>query len=271
MRSMLLFLGVALLTYVAASCAPKMKADGGGAAAPATKAAAGTIKAEPAPTGQKAAPPAPAAAPTTFAWTDKPTLDMVPGGPVKGELNGAPYEAKTVLIEMDTDSRLRRITISDKALASDTDLLVDDNEFSFEFPSEIKAGSTLTKALRDPDNEADAWYCYQQKDGSPMSINGDWAAAVSVDSGSDKGYDAKGDMVQVTGSFSGRIALCFEWTDSATSKVTKNWVAGTFENAKVRYWGAPKSVSGGHEANEPNERNEGKEGHEANEGKEGHR
>jgi hypothetical protein len=267
MRTMLLFLGVALLTYVAASCAPKMKADGGGATAPATKAAAGATKAEPSSTSGKAAPATPAA-PTTFAWTDKPTLDLIPGTPVKGELNGAPYEAKTVLIEMDTDNRLRRITVSDKALESDTDLLVEDNEFSIEFPSEIKAGTTFTKALRDPDNEADAWYCYQQKDGTPMSVNGDWAAAVSVDSGSDKGYDAKGDMVQVTGSFSGRLALCFEWTDFDTKKVTRNWVAGTFENAKVRYWGAPESVSGGHEANEANE---GKDAHEAKEASEGHR
>lgn len=231
MRLPLLFLSVALVTYIAVSCSPKSDS----AATRPGPATAAKPDAPPKDVGPQIATP-----PTEFTWNPTPTLDQAPGSSPTGLLNGKPFEAKSVLFEKDTDNRLRKLTISDKAPASDTDLVTDDNTFSIEFPTEIRSGMTLSKALRDPEPEgAHAYYCYEQEDGTPMTVSPDWACAVSIDSGEDKGYDPKGEMVQITGSFSGRIALCCEWGGSDKAKPVQNYVAGTFKDAKVRYWGEP--------------------------------
>ncbi|MDD5309338.1 MAG: hypothetical protein PHU25_18640, partial [Deltaproteobacteria bacterium] len=52
-------------------------------------------------------------------------------------------------------------------------------------------------------------------------------------------YDPKGELFQDAGRASGRVAVCFK----AGGRYQNSWVAGTFENAVVRYLGKPPWVA----------------------------
>jgi hypothetical protein len=151
-------------------------------------------------------------------WMENPTLADIPAGKVKGMVNGVAFEAGIVRIQKG-DGKCK-LEIADKAPEKPTGMLTDDTEVKMEFTLEPgKPGEFIKKmADKDPEN-TDGWYSYEQKDGSPMTMNADWAVAFKIDEwtlAKDPSDEA------VLGKVKGKIFLTFK--DDA-----KTFVAGEFE------------------------------------------
>jgi len=171
------------------------------------------------PSATPAAPPAAApAAPGEAKWMENPTVADIPAGKVKGMVNGVAFEAALVRIEKG-DGKCK-LEMTDKAPDKPTGMLIDDTEVKLEFTLEPgKPGEFIKKmADKDPEN-TDGWYSYEQKDGSPMTMNADWAVALKID----EWMLAKDPSdTAVLGKVKGKIFLSFK--DDA-----KTFVAGEFE------------------------------------------
>lgn len=127
------------------------------------------------------APDTPSAAAGEVKWMDKPTVADVPAGAVKGTVNGEPFEALTTRVEKgDGKSTLELLS---KKADTPTGMVMDATEVKLDFT--IAPGKTgeFVKALKDKDPaNTDGWFSYEQKDGSPMTMNNDWAVALQIES-----------------------------------------------------------------------------------------
>lgn len=160
-----------------------------------------------------------AAAPGDFAWTETPAIDKIPDGPVKGMINGKPFTAQTVRLRQKDDQVV--LEIIDQKPDTPSGMVSGETGASLYLdlpagkPAEFVAG--LKDEKKDP---ADATYIYPQGgDKGPMTINGDWGAALKVDEwtlAKDPADEA------VLGKVKGKVAIVF-------GDEKKSWVAGTFD------------------------------------------
>jgi len=179
-------------------------------------------------------------APAGFEWTENPSVAMVPDLPLKGVLNGNPFEAKSVLITTNIERKLCHVSIRDEALASDTALLMGGTGVDIDLPSAAHVGQIVVKSM-DQDGDGGACYYYQEHGGgAPLRVDAPWAVALSIGEGDAGTYDPNGEVVQVTGHFRGKLAICFDDRDPESDHPLPepSWLAGTFD-AKVQYREAP--------------------------------
>jgi hypothetical protein len=177
----------------------------------------------PVPTMEEGKPPpattTPAAAPAgEAAWMENPTVADIPDAPIKGMVNGVAFEAKTVRVAKG-DGKCK-LEIADVAADTPTGMLSDGTEVKLEFTLEPGKAGEFVKAMVDKDPEnTDGWYSYEQKDGSPMTMNSDWAVALKID---DWTLAKDPNDPKVLGKVKGKVFLVFK-------DDPKTFVAGTFE------------------------------------------
>ena len=152
------------------------------------------------------------------AWMENPTVADIPDSPVKGMVNGVAFEAKTVRVAKGEGKC--KLEIADVAADTPTGMLSDDTEVKLEFTLEPGKPGEFVKAMADKDPEnTDGWYSYEQKDGSPMTMNSDWAVALQIGEWT-LAKDPKDP--KVLGTVKGKVFLVFK-------DDPKTFVAGAFE------------------------------------------
>jgi len=175
----------------------------------------------PAPPAQAAPTAAPATAPAgEFKWTNTPTESVIPAGPVKGMINGKPFDAKTVRIKQGEKSP--SIEISDKAADKPGGMLTGDTSAELDFPlAPGKAGQYISdvKAEKTFDKEHAYYYYPQGGDKGPMSVNPSWGAALKIDSWTSEKDPSD---PSVLGKVKGKVLIVFD-------DEKKSWVGGDFE------------------------------------------
>jgi len=167
------------------------------------------------------------AAVAEFEWSEAPTVDMIPSGPIHGMMNGEPFEAKTVRIEKDEDGTLE-LNISNVAVEGDdpTDMIMGDDAWQLKFTATEGEPGEWTWAVAD-DKDFDTehvYYYYQQGEGKgSMSVNYSWGAALQITDWTveEPAEDAE-TFYTVLGNVKGKVLLVMD-TD------TKDWVAGEFD------------------------------------------
>jgi hypothetical protein len=151
-------------------------------------------------------------------WMENPTAADIPDSPIKGMVNGVAFEAKTMrIVKAEKNSKLE---LMDKAADTPTGMVSDATEVKLEFTLPPGKPGEFTKKMADKDPEStDGWFSYEQKDGTPMTVNTDWAVVLKIDSWTTE-KDPKDP--KVLGKVKGKIFLSFK-------DDPKTFVAGTFE------------------------------------------
>jgi hypothetical protein len=178
----------------------------------------------------ESAPATPPAALSAYAWTETPTLAGIPKGTVKGALYGKPFEAKTVVMDVQKGNKLRQLVFCAREMTGNSDTLAGTEQVVITTTKDFAPGYKIEAKMGFPHDEGTIFYAVPGEKG-PTSVNSPWACALQIDSGEKKPYDAKGEMVQIAGTYKGKIHLCFKDDH-------KSYIAGDFE-AKIRYFGAP--------------------------------
>ncbi len=171
------------------------------------------------PPSEPAAKPAEAPAAAGEAqWMENPTVADIPAGTVKGMVNGVAFEAAIVRVKKGDGNC--KLEIADKAPDKPTGMLTDDTEVKMEFTLEPGKPGEFVKAMADQDpDKTDGWYSYEQQDGSPMTMNSDWACALKIDEWT---TETDPNDSAVLGKVKGKIFLVFK-------DDPKTFVAGEFE------------------------------------------
>jgi hypothetical protein len=182
--------------------------------------------------------PAPAPVPLApgqvpqFAWTETPAFNQIPATPVGGMANGRAFTAAAVIFEPGSDSW--RMMIRDKPLGEPTAVATGGQSVNLDLPEAptgpgnwmrpMEYGGGYFQIGNDPQNPE-----------STTSWNADNAWALEITQWQVAEYNPSGSMFQQAGVASGRIAVCYKGGGS----IQNSWVAGTFQNAIVRYMGEP--------------------------------
>jgi hypothetical protein len=187
------------------------------------------------------APVAPAALtvlpqPPAFEWTATPSLDKIPAAPAGGMLNGAPFPVAAVVFEPGASAW--RLVLGDTSLESPTAVSINGQFASIDLAEPLAAGKTYSRPMA-------AGGGYFQVAPNPadrqttVAWNTDNAWVLELTKWDAREYDPKGELFQDAGRASGRVAICFK----GAGAYQNSWVAGTFENAIVRYLGKPPWVA----------------------------
>lgn len=178
----------------------------------------------PAPTDEQpagdATPTEPTTAPGEFAWTETPTLDMIPEGNIAGMINGEEFSAQTVRLKQDEENTV--LEISNVSVDGPTGLTTDDTGLDLRFTLTPGQPGEFVIAMADEKDfeKQHAYYHYPQGgDKGPMSVNPSWACALQI---SEWTLETNTENEELLGGAKGKVAVVFG--DDA-----KSWVAGTFD------------------------------------------
>lgn len=171
-----------------------------------------------------------------FKYTETPTFEMIPGGPVTGNASGRAFEAKAIYFQPFFDDWA--LYIANKELESPTGFLPDKSEYvCVVLPEKPGKGKKIVKEM-----SSGGGYYQVFKPGSTgetISWNSDNALVLEITRWEVNEWDPSEDTFQVAGKASGRVAICYrgwgEYTDS--------WAAGTFKDVVVRFMGKPSWAS----------------------------
>ncbi len=107
-----------------------------------------------------------------------------------------------------------------------------------DLPQELAAG-TYTHSIED---SGGGYFQIQQRDDpeSTTSWNTRLAYVLQITEWNGRAYDPEGSMFQEAGTASGKVVAVFRGSDNGFQN---SWVAGTFEDALVRYMGRPRWVA----------------------------
>lgn len=169
--------------------------------------------------------------PATFTWTDSPELAHIPDHPIRGSADGEPFEARTVLIEPGYKSW--KISIHDRALNAPTGLLMGSQHVDVNLEEAPAAGKTLKREMS---YGGGYWQIARPDDPKKTtSWNASNAYVIEFTKWDVKPWDPDGDTFQEAGRASGKLAVVYK----GGGDFENSWVAGTFEDAVVRYMGTP--------------------------------
>ena len=178
------------------------------------------------------------AAPETFNYTENPTLAMIPDKPAQGEFNGQAFEVKTVIFQPGYDGKWELLLMK-KKMEDPTDVMREGQYFNLGLNAKPGSGVVMTHKM-----EFGGGLCQIKKIDNPeetTSWNSDNAWVLEITQWDVKPWDPEGDIFQVAGTASGRVAVCYK----GTCGFADSWVAGTFSGAIVRYMGEPDWVQSG--------------------------
>lgn len=186
-------------------------------------AGAGTGTATPKAAAQSAAGP--------FAWTESPSFDAIPAGPVKGEAQGKPFVAGSIFFE--PGFKDWRLVVHEGKLDTPTSISPRGQHITISLPEEPAAGKKWTRPLK----YGDGYFQINQPEDptKTTSWNASNAWVIEITRWEIKPYDPKGPIFQEAGKASGRIAVCYQGSGAFKNA----HAAGVFEHAVVRYMGKP--------------------------------
>jgi hypothetical protein len=167
-----------------------------------------------------------------FKYSESPTLDMIPDGPITGEASGKSFAGKTIVFQPSYNGKWEMI-IADVEFSSPTDIIMSCQHIDIDLPEAPATGKKLTRAMK----YGDGIFQIQSTDDpkETTSWNADNAWVIEFTSWDAKPWNASGDMFQQCGTASGKIAVCYKGSGSFKN----SWAAGTFKNAPIRYMGEP--------------------------------
>ena len=176
---------------------------------------------------------------SSFEWTKTPRLEDIPEGRIRGVIDGKPFTAGWVCVQPGL-YRSWRINISRKKPVGGPLGLTYGVEFATIYLSDPpEEGGEQQRAMA-PDEKGFVFLVDDSSGGEKKKAEGEkWhsscAWAVEITSWEVKDWDPEGEMGQLAGEASGRLALTCEAEDG----VERSWLAGEFEHAPVRYMGVP--------------------------------
>ncbi len=181
--------------------------------------------------GKTATPKKRVAKVTPGGWTEKPTAASIPEGAIKGTANGAAFECKEVYFEPSMGKW--NMYVVDSKLKTPTGFTPQTAQYvNVSFKEAPAAGKVLTKKLGLGDG-------FFQVNDAKLKNTTSWnsynAYHIEITKWDVKGYNEKGDMFQQAGTASGKVYVSYKGSGDFKNSV----VAGTFENAIVRYMGKP--------------------------------
>lgn len=165
----------------------------------------------------------PAAVVSEFEWTDSPTVDQIPDGPIVGMLNGRPFEAELVRVRK-SDEDTYQLEILNKAPESGdpTAMVMGEDAWQLRFTRTEGETGAVEWAISDEKDfgTEHVYYWYAQGEGQgPMSVNHPWGAALEI---TEWTLSEDEENEKILGTVTGKIALVMN--DDETS-----WCAGEFE------------------------------------------
>jgi len=195
---------------------------------------------------QMPAAPQASAAPTVapavvppFQWTETPAFNTIPDAPVSGFVNQKQFVANTIILEQSGTSW--RMVISDKVVASPFDSIDNEQAVYIDLPTPPMKGMNSMR----PMEHGGGLFRIKNNPADPEATF-DWIAdnawAIEITDWQAKDHDPNGPALQVTGTASGRIAICYKNSEG----IYNSWLAGKFENATVRYTSKPFQASDKH-------------------------
>lgn len=164
------------------------------------------------------------------AYTEKPNAQFIPEGPITGSANGAKFECAQVVVEPSLGKWSLNI------LSSKLEKPLGFSDFNSEsvtitLPGHPETGKVFQKDMKYGDGY------FQVKDGDgTTSWNASNSYYVEFTKWDAKEYNKKNGMFQVAGKASGKVYVAYKGGGSFKESV----VAGTFEDAIVRYMGEPE-------------------------------
>jgi hypothetical protein len=165
-------------------------------------------------------------------YTDAPTFEKIPAGPVKGMANDRSFEAKTIYFEPSFGKWC--LVIGDIALKEPTSLLMDAQAININLDEPPAVGKKYTHQMK----FGGGYFHIQKSDKREdmTSWNADNTYVLEITKWDIKPYDTKGKMYQVAGLASGRIYIVYK----GGTDIKNSWAAGTFTDVPVRYMGKPE-------------------------------
>ncbi len=164
-------------------------------------------------------------------FTTTPKWDAIPAGPITGEANGRPFEAKAVFFEPSFGKWT--LVIADLPLPDPLGLIFEGQTIKIDFDAAPKTGARFEHPLK-----YGGGYFHIQKSDDPKDLtswNGDNVYLVEITKWDVKPYQDGTDFSQLAGRASGRIYIAYK----AAGDLKDSWAAGTFTDAPVRYRGDP--------------------------------
>ncbi len=161
-----------------------------------------------------------------FEWTEAPTVDQIPSGTITGMVNGQAFEAKMVRVEKDEEG-VFKLHVHNKAPDDPDDptgMITDDDGWTLTFTMEEGATEQFVRAISDDKGDDEhVYYWYQQEDGTPMSMNYSWGAALEITEWTVEQPDEEAETFHtILGNIKGRVALVMDDDE-------KSWCAGEFD------------------------------------------
>ncbi|MEM9069923.1 MAG: hypothetical protein AAGE52_15530 [Myxococcota bacterium] len=178
--------------------------------------------------------PAPEPEPA-FEYTESPTAESIPNSPAMANANGREIEIKTVVFQPRFNSWSMTLTTAE--LDRPTGILPAGAESInlTDLPQELAAG-TFTHSI----DESGGGYFQIKKIDDPESTtswNTRLAYVLEITEWNGQPYDPEGRLFQEAGTASGKVVAVFRGREGGFAN---SWVAGTFEDATVRYMGKPR-------------------------------
>lgn len=147
-------------------------------------------------------------------WTEATNQGDIPDTAVTGTLNGKDFEAKYIVVKKWDD--YYTLEFSNLAPDDDCGVVMDNNAISFS-TKDLQVGTfnkTMDEKLEFDDYSA--YYYYEQENGTPMSVNNDWAGKLVVSSidettdtvtgWADFSFDSEaGEETEISGAFEASI------------------------------------------------------------------
>lgn len=168
-----------------------------------------------------------------FEWTDEPSIEDAPDAPVRGVVNGRPFEPVAIFFEPRFGNWA--LVIANRALPEPHALL----PFGTESANITDLPRDLAVGTRDKSMGPGGGFFQIRAGGDDRttSWNAPNAYALELTKWDLQPFDAEAEEVlQDGGTASGRVVLVYD----ATASFGRAWVAGTFTDVPIRYRGPPR-------------------------------
>ncbi|MCB9634811.1 MAG: hypothetical protein H6721_22015 [Sandaracinus sp.] len=190
-----------------------------------------------APPTVESAPPTPAA-PATFEYTEEVSTSSIPAFPVKGMASGREIEIRSIFFQPRFDQW--GVSFSTAELATPTSIQPGGDSETVnltDLPQELGVG-----VFEHGIDESGGGY-FQIKQLEDPTRTTSWntrlAYVLEITKWEVQPWTAEGRMFQDAGRASGRVVAVFRGREGGFQN---SWIAGTFEDAVVRYMGRPRWI-----------------------------
>lgn len=160
---------------------------------------------------------------------------MISDKPVRGEANGKEFVVKTIIFQPSYTGNWK-VDFIDEKVEDPVEIMIEGQSFNMDLNKKPGKGVVISHPMEFGDGALQI-----RKTDNPeetTSWNSDNAWVLKITKWDVKPWNPEGDVFQVGGTASGKIAVCYK----GSAGFANSWIAGTFTDAIVRYMGKPKWV-----------------------------